>query len=106
MAETTTITVRLETHLKDRLEALARSTRRSKSWLAAEAIAAYVEREAWQIEQIESAVEQANHNDTTWITHEAVISWLEQLGMGSEEHPADTATRPAIERSTLYSSSV
>jgi predicted transcriptional regulator len=35
-----------------RLEALARSTTRSKSFLAAEAIAAYVELNEWQIGEI------------------------------------------------------
>jgi predicted transcriptional regulator len=34
------------------LEALARSTKRSKSFLAAEAIAAYVELNEWQIGKI------------------------------------------------------
>jgi predicted transcriptional regulator len=36
----------------ERLEALARSTTRSKSFLAAEAIAAYVELNEWQIGEI------------------------------------------------------
>ena len=41
----TTITVRVSTELRDRLEAIAKVTRRSKSFLSNEAIALYVESE-------------------------------------------------------------
>ena len=54
--DTSIVTVRLDINLKAKLEALARSTRRSKSFLAAEAIAAYVELNAWQIAEIEAGV--------------------------------------------------
>ena len=40
-----TVTVRLDSETKSRLEALAQHTRRTKSFLAGEAIADYVERE-------------------------------------------------------------
>jgi RHH-type transcriptional regulator, rel operon repressor / antitoxin RelB len=80
MSETTTITVRLDASVKAKLEALSQSTQRSKSWLAAEAIAAYVDQEAWQIQQIEAAVEQANHPDAEWVDHEAVSTWLKTWG--------------------------
>jgi RHH-type transcriptional regulator, rel operon repressor / antitoxin RelB len=54
--DTAVVTVRLDTHLKAKLEALARSTKRSKSFLAAEAIAAYVDLNAWQIAEIEAGI--------------------------------------------------
>lgn len=63
MPDTTTISVRLDCELKDRLEALARSTRRSKSYLAAEAIAEFVETNAWQIAEIEKAIKEADDGD-------------------------------------------
>jgi len=63
MATTSIVTVRLDENLKTRLEALARGTRRSKSFLAAEAIAQYVEREAWQIDETRKALEEANAED-------------------------------------------
>jgi predicted transcriptional regulator len=59
----TTITVRLDARVKRRLEALARSTRRSKSVLAAEAISAYVEASAWQTAETAKALEAANRGD-------------------------------------------
>ena len=55
-AETTVITARIDVALKARLEALARSTKRSKSFLAAEAIAAYVELNEWQIGEITAGI--------------------------------------------------
>ena len=54
------MTVRLSKELKTKLERLAASTRRSKSYLAAEAIAEYVELNAWQVEEIGKAVEKAD----------------------------------------------
>ena len=50
------VTARIDGTLKAKLEALARSTRRSKAWLAAEAIAAYVELNEWQIGEIEAGI--------------------------------------------------
>jgi predicted transcriptional regulator len=51
-AQSETITIRMPTEAKARLEELARHTRRSKSFLAGEAIADYVERELAIIEGI------------------------------------------------------
>ena len=45
MADSTTMTVRLSTQTKGQLATLAGRTRRTPSFLAAEAIAGYVERE-------------------------------------------------------------
>jgi RHH-type transcriptional regulator, rel operon repressor / antitoxin RelB len=50
------VTVRLDEGLKAKLEALARSTKRSRSYLAAEAIAAYVQLNEWQIGEIEAGI--------------------------------------------------
>lgn len=55
-ADTAVVTVRLDGGLKAKLEALARSTRRSRSYLAAEAIANYVELNEWQIGEIEAGI--------------------------------------------------
>lgn len=50
------VTARIDAVLKAKLEALARGTKRSKSYLAAEAIAAYVEQNEWQIREIEAGI--------------------------------------------------
>jgi predicted transcriptional regulator len=59
----TTITIRLEDEVKDRLERLSESTQRSKSFLAAEAIREFVENNEWQIAEIRSALKEANAGD-------------------------------------------
>lgn len=52
MTSTTTMTIRVSSEVKDKLEKIANNTRRSKSFLAGEAVAAYVDRELEIIEGI------------------------------------------------------
>ncbi len=59
----TTMTVRLDDEVKDRLDHLAEATQRSKSFLAAEAIRAYVENNEWQIGEIQAALVEADAGD-------------------------------------------
>ena len=53
MSDSGTLTVRLSSDMKSKLATLADRTRRTRSFLAAEAIAAYVERELAIVEGIE-----------------------------------------------------
>ena len=59
----TTMTVRLEDEVKDRLDHLAAATHRSKSFLAAEAIRAYIENNEWQVGEIQAALQEADAGD-------------------------------------------
>ena len=59
----TTMTVRLEDDVKDRLDVLAEATHRSKSFLAAEAIRAFVENNEWQVAEIRTALKEADAGD-------------------------------------------
>ena len=59
----TTMTVRLEDEVKDRLDQLAEATHRSKSFLAAEAIRVFVENNEWQIQEIDAALQEADAGD-------------------------------------------
>jgi predicted transcriptional regulator len=52
----TTMTVRLPVEVKERLQRLASATRRSRSFLAAEAVADYVDRESAIVEGIEAGL--------------------------------------------------
>lgn len=61
--ETTTLTLRVPTEIKERLAKLADATHRSKSYLAGEAIRQYLELEAWQIGEIHQALKEADGND-------------------------------------------
>ena len=58
-----TMTIRLEPALKRRLERLAESTQRSRSFLAAQAIREFVELNEWQIREIRSAIAEADRDD-------------------------------------------
>ena len=62
-ADTTVITTRIDAALRAKLEALARSTRRSKSFLAAEAIAVYVELNEWQIGEIQAGIKELDSGE-------------------------------------------
>jgi len=59
----TTMTIRLEDAVRDRLDQLAEATQRSKSFLAAEAIRAFVETNEWQIGEIRAALREADAGD-------------------------------------------
>jgi predicted transcriptional regulator len=59
----TTMTIRLDAELKVRLDQLAATTHRSKSFLAAEAIRELVEQNEWQIQEIQSAIREADAGD-------------------------------------------
>jgi RHH-type rel operon transcriptional repressor/antitoxin RelB len=54
------MTIRVDGKTKSRLEKLARATERTKSYLAAEAIRAYVDLNEWQIGEIKAALKEAD----------------------------------------------
>ena len=78
----TTLSLRIDGNTKKRLEALARRARRSKSFLAAEAIAAYVEAESWQLDEIEAGLEDLDGGRV--VGHQAVATWLRSWGKPRE----------------------
>ena len=57
------LTLRVDTKTKAKLDKLAEATKRSKSFLAAEAIERYLEVEAWQIKEIKQAIKEADAGD-------------------------------------------
>lgn len=59
----TTMTIRLEPELKNRLDKLSKTTHRSKSFLAAEAVREFIELNEWQIEELKAAINEADAND-------------------------------------------
>lgn len=61
--DTTTLTLRVPTTVKEQLDKLADATHRSKSYLAGEAIRQYLELEVWQIGEIQQALKEADAND-------------------------------------------
>lgn len=75
------LSVRIDAEIKARLDALAESTARTKSWLAAEAVRQYVEANEWQIQAIEEAVAAVAEGRT--VAHETVSdTWRQSLESG------------------------
>ena len=84
---TTTLSVRIDVQTRQRLEALAKRSRRSKSFLAAEAIAAYVETESWQLDEITAGLDDFDQGRT--VDHDAVAGWLRSWGGPHERQAPD-----------------
>jgi RHH-type transcriptional regulator, rel operon repressor / antitoxin RelB len=78
----TTFTVRVDANAKERLERLAKSTGRSRSFLTAEAINQYLEVNEWQVAGIKQAIASLDRGE--WIAHEQVKDWVESWGSSSE----------------------
>jgi RHH-type rel operon transcriptional repressor/antitoxin RelB len=80
-----TLSIRIDPVTRKNLEALARRSRRSKSFLAAEAIAAYVKTEEWQLAEIQTGVADLDAGRET--DHESVSAWLKSWGKPREKKP-------------------
>ena len=78
----TTLSVRIDADTKKRLEVLAKRARRSKSFLAAEAIAAFVEAESWQLDEIQAAVKELDEGRA--VAHKDVTTWVRSWGRKRE----------------------
>jgi hypothetical protein len=55
------------------------------------AIAAYVDREAWQIQQIEEAIEQADRPDADWILTIVWLSVVVRVFLHPQRSPSTTS---------------
>ncbi len=79
---TETLSIRIDSTTKRRLDALSKRSRRSKSFLAAEAIAAYVESEEWQLGELQAGI--ADLDSGHEVGHEKVSDWLKTWGKRAE----------------------
>ncbi len=79
---TESLSIRIDCETKRRLDALSRRAKRSKSFLAAEAIAAYVEAEEWKLGEIHTAIAELDSGKT--VSHEKVSTWLKSWGKRGE----------------------
>ena len=71
---TTTFSVRVGRSTKSRLEKLAKNTGRSRSFLASEAITAYLDTNEWQISGITKALASLDRGKR--IPHARVSEWV------------------------------
>ena len=74
MLKAANLTVRVKTSTKARIDALAQSTRRSKSYVIEEALEQYLDVNEWQIKGIEEALAEADNPNANWVKHEDVLA--------------------------------
>ena len=78
MSASATMTIRIQADVKEKLDRLARGARRSKSYLAAEAVSAYVARELAIIEGVQRGLADVEagrviaHDDAMAEIHRAI----------------------------------
>ena len=78
----TTVTIRINATVKRRLENLAKSTGRSRSYLAAEAIGEFVDANEWQIAGIKQAIDSLDRG--AGVPHDQVEKWVRSWGTRNE----------------------
>lgn len=78
-----TFTVRVESGDKKRLEKLAKSTARSRSFLAAQAVRDFLDANEWQISGIKQAI--ASLDREHGVPHRSVKAWVESWGSAREK---------------------
>lgn len=88
----TTISLELSRKAADRLDDLARTTNRSPAELAAEAIDAYLDVNAWQVAAIAAAVAEADAGGP-FVAHEDMDRWLASWGTDDELDPPEARPR-------------
>ncbi len=79
---TETLSIRIHSETKKRLDALSKRSKRSKSFLASEAIAAFVESEEWQLGEIQAGIAELDSGQT--VSYEKVSKWLKSWGRPGE----------------------
>lgn len=78
--KTATMTIRISEETKSRINNLALSINRPKSYILDQAIHEYLSVHEWQINEIQKAVQQADSPDATWTNHEDVKkAWEKRL---------------------------
>ena len=70
----TTFTVRVEPEVKKRLEEQAKSTGRTRSFLAAQALNEYLDINEWQVAGIKRAVDALDRGEG--VSHKEVKDWI------------------------------
>ena len=83
MAKSVAMTVRLKPEVRERLDALARDTKRSTSNLASEAIETYVNLNGWQVAHIKAALAEDEAGGPA-VPHEEVMQWVQSWGTDRE----------------------
>ena len=79
-AGSTVLSVRVPESLKEQLDYLSRSTKRSKGYLATEALGDYVKKNAWRAKELQAAISEAGKG--VFISQEAMLAWADARHAG------------------------
>ncbi len=90
MAERSVISVHTTPDTRERLEKLAEATRRSKSFLANEAIEQYLDLHEWQIAEINAGLAELERGEG--VPHDEVMAWIESWD-SEDRKPRPTAKK-------------
>ncbi len=82
MTESATVTIRVDTKLKERLEIVAKRQQRSKSFIAAAALADYINVQEAQVSGIEEALAELDRGEA--IEHNQILKWVESWDTDDE----------------------
>ena len=85
MNGTSTFTIRVPTEVRLRLDKLAKALKRTRSWLAADAVEHYITEQ----ERYVALLEQADREVTAgrFVSHDKVARWLQSWGTKNELPP-------------------
>ena len=82
MAKSSSVSVRLQPELSEKLSTVASRLDRPKSWVIEQAIKEFVDLQMWQIAAIEAGLRDANAGRV--VKHEDVVAWVESWGRPDE----------------------
>ena len=88
MIKSVPVVTRVDPATKAKLQALAKSSKRSEAHLAKTAIEAFVEIHAWQVREIELALEETRRG-VAGVSHERMVEWLNSWGSDHELPPPE-----------------
>jgi len=74
------IKVRVPAELKERLDSLARTTKRSRSDLTTDALRRLMDQDESEIDHIRKALEEANRPNARVVPHKQAMAWIRSRG--------------------------
>jgi predicted transcriptional regulator len=91
MTASTTMTIRISPDIKEKLGRLAKDTRRTSSFLAAEAVSDYVDRELEIIEGVKRGLEDVKAGRV--VPHEQVVAEAREIIADARRPPKRTSRK-------------
>lgn len=83
MAERAIVSIHTTPETRERLDRLAHATKRTKSFLANEALEQYLALQEWQIAEIEQGLEEAKRCE--FVSDEEMHRWFEEISAAGKQ---------------------